>query len=244
MAGAAAPMLPCRMTQSRHPCLQPHGPVMTSELHTERRDATLVLTLSDPASRNSLSEQVFAAGIEALNVAESDPAVRAIVLRGDGGHFCAGIEPPQLDPDAPEPSLQHFHAFVEALRVSPKPVVAAVEGDAIAGGFALALACDLVVAAADARLLLANPRAGQSADAGATAQLMRHVPRARVLQWLWLGEPVPVEQLLALGLVTRVSGHGEAFEQALGLAARLADADPEAVSGAKELVNPLAGNIA
>ena len=217
---------------------------MTSELHTERRDATLVLTLSDPASRNSLSEQVFAAGIEALNVAESDPAVRAIVLRGDGGHFCAGIEPPQLDPDAPAPSLQHFQAFVEALRVSPKPVIAAVEGDAIAGGFALALACDLVVAASDARLLLSNPRAGLSPDAGATAQLMRHLPRARVLQWLWLGEPVPVEQLFALGLVTRVSGHGEAFDQALGLAARLADADRDAVSGAKELVNPLAGNIA
>ena len=237
-------MLPCRMTQSRHPCLQPHGPAMTSELHTERRDATLVLTLSDPASRNGLSEQVFAAGIEALNVAESDPAVRAIVLRGDGGHFCAGIEPPQLDPDAPAPSLQHFQAFVEALRVSPKPVIAAVEGDAIAGGFALALACDLVVAASDARLLLSNPRAGLSPDAGATAQLMRHLPRARVLQWLWLGEPVPVEQLFALGLVTRVSGNGEAFDQALGLAARLADADPDAVSGAKELVNPLAGNIA
>lgn len=217
---------------------------MTSELHTERRDATLVLTLSDPASRNSLSEQVFAAGIEALSVAESDPAVRAIVLRGDGGHFCAGIEPPQLDPDAPEPSLQHFQAFVEALRVSPKPVIAAIEGDAIAGGLTLALACDLVVAAADARLLLSNPRAGQPADASATAQLLRHLPRPRVLQWLWLGEPVPVEQLLALGLVTRISGHGEAFEQALGLAARLADADPDAVSGAKELVNPLAGNVA
>jgi enoyl-CoA hydratase/carnithine racemase len=217
---------------------------MTSELHTERRDGTLVLTLSDPASRNGLSEQVFAAGIEALNVAESDPAVRAIVLRGDGDHFCAGIEPPALDPDEPAPSLQHFQAFVEALHVCPKPVIAAVEGDAIAGGFALALACDLLVAAADARLLLSDPRAGQQADAGATARMLRHLPRARVLQWLWLGEPVPVQQLQALGIVTRVSGHGEAFDQALGLAARLADVDPDAVAGAKELVNPLAGDIA
>ena len=63
---------------------------MPSELRTERRGSTLVLTMSDPATRNSLSEQLFTAGVEALNVAESDPGVRCLVLQGEGGHFCSG----------------------------------------------------------------------------------------------------------------------------------------------------------
>src|SRR5882762_8841636 len=67
-----------------------NGVAMPSELRAERRDGTLVLTISDPASRNTLSEQVFTAGIESLGVAESDPDVHCVVLRGDGEHFCAG----------------------------------------------------------------------------------------------------------------------------------------------------------
>jgi len=201
---------------------------MSSELHTERRGTTLVLTISDPASRDSLSEQLFAAGIEALGVAESDPEVRAIVLRGDGEHFCRGDldAGPEVRPDL----LRQFDAFAEALRVCPKPVIAAVEGIATGGGFSLALACDLVVAAADARFVL--PRDGVS-----VGPLLHRVPRAKVLEWLWLGEPVPVDLLQAHGFVNGVTGHGEAFERALAMAARLAERTPDAVAGAKELVN-------
>lgn len=201
---------------------------MSSELHTERRGTTLVLTISDPASRNSLSEQVFAAGVEALGVAESDPEVRAIVLRGDGEHFCAG----HLDagPEGLGGMRPQFDAFAEALRVCPKPVIAAVEGVVAGGGFSLALACDLVVAAADARFVLAR-------DGSGAGPLLQHVPRAKVLEWLWLGEPVSVDLLQAQGFVNRVTGHGEAFERALAMAARLAEDTPDAVAGAKELVN-------
>lgn len=216
---------------------------MSSELHTERRDGTLVLTLSDPASRNSLSEQVFAAGVEALAVAESDPGVRAIVLRGDGAHFCAGGNVPRLrhnreaDPEVQGQTLLHFNGFVEALRVSPKPVIAAVEGAAAGGGFSLALACDLIVSAADARFVLSYGRIGLSPDGGATWQLMQCVPRAQLLQWLWFGEPVPVDRLHALGLVNWVVPSGDAFAKALEVAGRLAQCAPNAVASTKELVN-------
>lgn len=216
---------------------------MSSELHTERRGTTLVLTLSDPASRNSLSEQVSAAGVEALGVAESDPEVRAIVLRGAGDHFCGGSDLSRLGadresgPGAQNQALQQFNTFVEAIRVCPKPVIAAVEGAAARGGFALALACDLVVAAADARFLLSYGSLGLTPDGGATWHLMQRVPRATVLEWLWFGEPVPVSRLQELGLVNRVTGHGEAFDTALALAERLGQCAPNAVASVKELVN-------
>lgn len=223
---------------------------MSSQLHTERRDCTLILTISDPASRNSLSEQVFAAGIEALGVAESDPEVRAIVLRGDGAHFSAGGNIDRLQrnreapPDVQGQVLQHFHDFVDAIRVCPKPVIAAVEGAAAGGGFSLALACDLIVAAADARCVLSYGRIGLSPDGGVTWQLMQRVPRAQVLQWLWLAEPIPVAQLHAAGIVNWVSGNGQALDKALSVAAQLAEAAPNAIASAKELVNQWPRNTA
>ena len=91
---------------------------MPSELHAERREGTMVLTISDPSSRNTLSEQVFAAGIEALDTAETDATVRCIVLRGDGAHFCAGGNLQKLkanrkaEPEARGNMLQHFRREV------------------------------------------------------------------------------------------------------------------------------------
>ena len=184
---------------------------MPSELHAERREGTLVLTISDPASRNTLSEQVFAAGVEALDVAETDPSVRCIVLRGEGEHFCAGGNLQQLKENrnaAPElqgDMLQRFHDFVEVLRVFPKPVIAAVEGAAAGGGFSLALACVLIVAADNAKFILSYGRIGLSPDGGASWHLMQRLPRSLVLQMLWLSEPLTAHQLHAHGIVNWVS---------------------------------------
>ncbi|MEY4564898.1 MAG: hypothetical protein RLZZ618_4175 [Pseudomonadota bacterium] len=216
---------------------------MPSELHAERRGPALVLTISDPATRNTLSEQVFTAGVEALNVAESDPEVRCIVLRGEGNHFCAGGNLQRLQssrlahPDVQGAMLDRFNSFVEALRVFPKPVIAAVEGAAAGGGFSLALACDLIVAAADARFVLAYGRIGLSPDGGATWQLMQRVPRAKLLQWLWLSEPVSAQELQAFGVVSWVTDSGQALSRALEVAEQLAQGAPNAQASAKELVN-------
>lgn len=220
---------------------------MTSELRTERLGSTLVLTISDPASRNSLSAQVFAAGVEALNVAESDPEVRCIVLQGEGGHFCGGGNLPRLvrnreaDPEVQGQMLDHFNGFVEALRAHPKPVIAAVEGAAAGGGFSLALACDLIVAASNAKFVLSYGRIGLSPDGGATWHLMQALPRQRVLQWLWLAEPVPVDELQRVGLVCEVTSPGDALGQALKLAERLAQRAPNALASVKELLQQAPG---
>jgi enoyl-CoA hydratase/carnithine racemase len=216
---------------------------MSSELKTQRQGSTLVLTLSDLATRNTLSEQLISAGIEALNVAEADNDLRAVILRGDGAHFCAGgnlhglAARRQTGAAAQVQMLEQLHQFIEALRVFPKPVIAAVEGAAAGAGFSLALACDLIVAAEDARFILSYAKVGLTPDGGATWHLTRALPRQLVQQLVWLAEPASARQLQALGVVNRVTDSGQAFAEALNLAAQLAEMAPNALSGAKELLN-------
>ena len=220
---------------------------MTSELLTERHGAVLVLTLSDPATRNTLSHQALAAGIEALNVAESDAQIRCAILRGDGAHFCAGgnlqglMERRRAGPPAQVQMIEHLHQFIEALRAFPKPVIAAIEGAAAGAGFSLALACDLVVAAEDARFILSHGRLGLSPDGGATWALAQALPRALVQQLVWLAEPASARQLNEWGLVGWVTDSGQAFTEALRLAHSLADMAPNALASGKELVQQATG---
>lgn len=220
---------------------------MTAELRAERRDTTLILTLSNPAQRNTLSPQVFDAGIEALNVAEADASLRCVILTGADGQFCAGGDLRRLashrhvtadtGPEVQARNIERFHDWVEALRTFPKPVIAAVEGSAAGGGFSLALACDLLVASDGARFAMAYTRVGLSPDGGATWQLMQALPRALVLRLLWLAEPLTARELQALGLVYKTCGDGEALGEALRLAECLAALPAQAVSSIKELVN-------
>ena len=139
---------------------------MPSELITERRGTTLILTISDPPTRNTLSNQVIAAGIEALGAAESNDEIGAVVLRGDGDTFCAGgnlnglVERRAAGPAVQRQMLEQLHHFVETIRAYPKPVLASVEGTAAGAGVALALACDLLVAAADARFAMSYAKLG------------------------------------------------------------------------------------
>lgn len=221
---------------------------MTSVLQTERIDDALVLTMSDPATRNTLSEQLISAGIEALQVAESDAQLRCVILRGDGGHFCAGgnlhglAERREAGRHAQHEMLEQLHHLVEALRAFPKPVIAAVEGAAAGAGFSLALACDLVVAAEDARFVLSYARIGVTPDAGATWHLGRALPPQLVRQMVWLAEPVTPETLQRFGLVNWVVPRGGAFAEALKVAQRLRGTAANAVAAAKELLQQAPGH--
>lgn len=215
---------------------------MPAELLTERIAATQLLTLSDPATRNTLSHELIAAGIDALAAAEADPEIRCVLLRGAQGHFCAGgnlqglLERRRSGPPAQVRMLEHLHQFVEKLCSFPKPVIAAVEGAAAGAGFSLALACDLVVAAEDARFILSYGRLGLSPDGGASWALSQALPRARVQQMIWLGEPVGAQQLHDWGLVGWVVQRGRAVDEALRIAQRLAEMAPNALGSAKALV--------
>jgi len=216
---------------------------MTAELRIERFGTTLLLTLSDPATRNTLSPQIYAAFIEALNYADAQSDVRCVVLTGDAGHFCSGgnlqrlVRNRETGPAAQIESIERFHELIEALRVFPKPVIAAVEGAAAGAGFSLALSCDLLVAAKDARFVLSYGRVGLSPDGGAVLHLMQAMPRSQVLQLLLLAEPVSAEQLHRQCIVNYLCEPGQALTTALELAERLAQMAPNAVASDKELVH-------
>lgn len=216
---------------------------MPSELQSERRDTTLLLTLSDPASRNTLSPQACSAGIEAVNGADDDRDLRCIVLRGAGAHFCAGGHLQRLatvrqeGADAQMQSMAQFHGFIDALRASPLPVIAAVEGWAAGGGCSLALSCDLIVAAEDARFVMSYARVGLSPDGGGSWHLARALPRALALQAFWLAEPMTARRWHELGLVVAVTDSGQALAHALSLAQQLATMAPNALASAKALVD-------
>ncbi|MEY4764329.1 MAG: hypothetical protein RI907_1002 [Pseudomonadota bacterium] len=218
---------------------------MSTELLTERQGSTLILTLCGPARRNALSPQVYAAGVETLNMAESDPDVRAVVITGAQGHFCAGGDLQRLahnrqhDLMAQSANLDAFHDWIESLRSFPKPVIAAVEGVAAGGGVSLALACDVVVAADNARFVMAYGQVGLSPDGGATWHLTRALGRSGALALLWAGQD---PQLAAaahwhrLGLVQKLVPTGQALSAAVDWATQLAAMPADALTSMKELV--------
>lgn len=220
---------------------------MTASLKSHSHGQTMVLTISNPEHRNALGPEMYAAGVEALNVAESNPEVRSVVITGEGSHFCAGgnlqrlLDNRQQAPEVQAQSIESLHNWIETIRAFPKPVLAAVEGACAGAGFSLALACDLIVAADNSVFVMAYSNVGLSPDGGATWSLMRALPRATALQLLMAGERIDAQRLHALGVVTKVSAAGEALNASLSLAGRLNDKAPNAMASIKELANDALG---
>ncbi len=216
---------------------------MTTQLQTERHASTLVMKLSGPATRNALSPQVFAAGIEALNMAENDADVHAVILTGEGSHFCGGGDLHRLahhrthDVQAASADVDAFHQWIDALRSFPKPVIAAVEGLAAGDGVSLALVCDLLVAAENTRFVMACDQLALSPTGGASWHLSRRLGQARALAMLWLGEHQTAQQWFAHGLVHKVVPAGTALSNALTVTQALARMPTHVLCSVKELVN-------
>jgi enoyl-CoA hydratase/carnithine racemase len=216
---------------------------MASEILTERQGPCWVLTLSDPTSRNALSPQVYAQGVALLRAAGVDPDARAVILCGAGGSFCSGGDLKRIatardrPPQAQAQAIDAFGDFIHALRACPKPVIAAVEGVAAGGGMSLALACDLVVAAEDARFVMSYAKLGLTPDGAGSWHLARALPRALALELMWLAEPVSATRLQALGIVNRLTPKGQSLAVAQALGEQLASMAPNALASVKTLVN-------
>ena len=176
-------------------------------------------------------------------MAESNDEVRAVILTGAGDHFCGGGDLQRLthnrQHDLPKVAehIDAFHQWIEALRSFPKPVIAAVEGVAAGGGLSLVLACDLVVAAENARFVSAYSQVGLSPDGGASWHLARALGRGPALQLLWQSTPVSAQQMAHWGVVHQVTPAGTVLEQALIWAEQLAQAPAGVRTSIKELVN-------
>jgi enoyl-CoA hydratase/carnithine racemase len=215
---------------------------MAAELKSTSQGRTMVLTLSNPEHRNALGPEMYAAGVEALNVAETNPDVRSVVITGEGPAFCAGgnlqrllanrQEPPQVQAD----TIEALHSWIEAIRTFPKPVIAAVEGPAAGAGFSLCLACDFIVAADDAVFVMAYSNVGLSPDGGGTWHLSRLLPRQLASELLMTGERVAARRLNELGIVNRVTSPGAALAEALALAEKLNGRAPNVLASIKELL--------
>jgi len=216
---------------------------MAAELKSTTQGGTMVLTISNPEQRNALGPEMYAAGVEALNVAESHPDVRSVVITGSGAIFCAGGNLQRLQANRQQPadvqaqSIEGLHSWIETIRAFPKPVIAAVEGAAAGAGFSLALACDFIVAAEDAVFVMAYSNVALSPDGGASWSLSQALPRQLISELLMGGERIGAERLHALGVVNRVTGTGAALEEALRLAERLNGKAPNALASIKELMN-------
>ncbi len=216
---------------------------MTAELKSTSQGQTMVLTLSNPEHRNALGPEMYAAGVEALHVAESSAEVRTVVIVGEGSIFSAGGNLHRLQANRQQPpevqaqSIEGLHSWIEAVRTFPKPVIAAVEGAAAGAGFSLALACDFIVAARDANFVMAYSSIALSPDGGGSWSLARALPRQLASELLMCGERISAERLNALGLVNRICDAGCALTAALELAAKLNARAPNALASIKELLS-------
>ncbi|MCW5652306.1 oxepin-CoA hydrolase, alternative type [Hydrogenophaga sp.] len=216
---------------------------MTASLKSHSHGQTMVLTISNPEQRNALSPDIYAAGVEALTVADGSAEVRSVVITGEGSHFCAGGNLQRLQgnrqkpPEVQAESIEGLHNWIETIRAFPKPVVAAVEGSCAGAGFSLALACDMVVAAQNSVFVMAYSNVGLSPDGGATWSLLRALPRATALQLLMCGDRIDAPRLAQLGVINQVSVAGQALTDALALCERLNARAPNAICSIKELAN-------
>ncbi|OGB22846.1 MAG: enoyl-CoA hydratase [Burkholderiales bacterium RIFCSPLOWO2_02_FULL_57_36] len=221
---------------------------MSAELRATRRDATLILTISNPGAKNALHPDMYAAAIETLSTAERDDSIRAVILTGADNFFCAGgnlnrlLENRAKDKSVQATSIDNLHGWVEAIRDCPKPVIAAVDGAAAGAGFSLALACDMIVAGTSAKFVMAYVKVGLTPDGGGSWFLAQALPRQLATEMLIEGKPVSAPRLHELGVVNKLVPDGSALDAAMNWADELACLSPNAIEGIKSLIRDAKDN--
>lgn len=216
---------------------------MTESLMAERRGAVLWLTLNRPEAMNALDPATTRALDEALARAGADPGVRCLVITGRGRAFSAGADLKAVRRDTGT-DASALHGFLELaagminrIEALPKPVIAAVNGVALAGGFELVLACDLVLAAQSARFGDAHVNFGLLPGGGSSVRLPRKLGPNKAKYLLYSGDSVPAEAFVACGFVHQIVPDGELPAAAARLADKLASKSPLALRRLKQLVD-------
>lgn len=206
-----------------------------SKVVVTRDGAVLVVTINRPEARNAIDVVVAEQIGSALAELDADPALRVGVITGAGSMFCAGMDLKAFlrgeMPTLPDPRFTWLTHQPPA-----KPLIAAVEGAAVGGGFEIVLACDLIVAAQGARFGLPEVKRGLMAGGGGLLRLPTRVPRSIAMEWVFTGEPVGAAEAHRVGLVNRVVADGEALSAALELAGSIATNGPLAVAGSKQII--------
>ncbi len=217
------------------------------KIHVTRQGAVAVLSISNPAGLNAFDLPM--AKVFATKTAEvaADSSVRAVLLRGEGKHFCAGGDLAAIRA-APDPSAyvlelaRTANRVLAAFRAMPKPVLAELKGAVAGGGVGVALAADLRIAADDAKVSLAFLKVGLTPDMGATWSLPRVVGRGRAFELAASAQPLPVMEAWRWGLVNRVVKAQELERESMAWAQELSALPPKAVAEVKALLNAAEAN--
>ena len=207
---------------------------MTEQVLIERRSGVQIITINRPEARNALNAEVAARIAAAVDELDADPELRVGVLTGAGGTFSAGMDLKAfLRGETPAIEGRGLCGITET--PPRKPLIGAVEGWALAGGFELLLACDLVVAAETAKFGVPEVKRSLVAGAGAAILLTGRMPYALALEMLLTGDPMDARRAAEVGLVNQVVPEGTALDAALALALRIAANGPLAVAATKEI---------
>ncbi len=209
---------------------------MTEPVDVRREARTLVITIDRPHARNAIDLATAMAIAAALDLLDDDNSLTVGVLTGAGGTFSSGMDLKAFLRTGERPEVPGRGLAGLTRRPPRKPLIAAVEGYALAGGFELVLACDLVVAGQDARFGLPEVTRGLIAGSGGLLQLPRRIPPAIAMEYALTGAPMSAEDAHRWGLVNHLTAPGEALPAALSLAAQIASNGPLAVRTTKYLV--------
>jgi enoyl-CoA hydratase len=202
---------------------------------SERRDRKLVITINRPDQRNAVNAAVANGIAAALDELDADDGLSLGVLTGAGKGFSAGMDLKAfVAGESPYAGDRGFAGITQ--RAAEKPLIAAIEGFAVAGGLEVALSCDLIVAARGARLGIPEVKRSLVAAAGALLRLPRVLPRTIAMELALTGEPIDSERALELGLVNRLAEPGRALDDALALADQIAANGPLALRATKRIL--------
>ncbi|MSO36615.1 MAG: crotonase/enoyl-CoA hydratase family protein [Acidimicrobiia bacterium] len=211
-------------------------------VETEQRGGVGIITLNRPEARNAVNGDL-AQGVEsALDTFEADATVQAVIVTGAGPTFCAGADLKLIAQGRGAEMATERGNFAGIIRREfPKPLIAAINGPALAGGFEIMLACDLVVAADHATFGLPEAKRGLFAAAGGLIRLPRRIPLAVATEIAITGEPIDANRAYELGLVNRVVPAEQVMDEACALADRIAANGPLAVRNSLKMVREAGG---
>lgn len=206
-----------------------------SDLIVEVKDGVQIMTLNRPEAKNAATLAMSQAMVEALDELDSRDDIRIGIITGAGGTFCAGMDLKGfLRGERPSVAGRGFAGITE--RPPRKPVIAAVEGYALAGGFEVVLACDLIVAANNSNFGLPEVKRSLVAAAGGLLRLPQRLPYHIAMEYILTGGMLPAAEAHRLGLVNHLTEPGKALDKALELAAAIAANGPLATAASKQIV--------
>src|SRR5438034_7236353 len=202
---------------------------------TEERDGILIITINRPDARNAVNGDVANGMSDALDRLDARDDLRVGIVTGAGGYFSAGMDLKAfVQGESPHAGDRGFAGITQ--RAARKPLIAAVEGFALAGGFEVALSCDLIVAASDARFGVPEVKRSLVAAAGALLRLPKRIPYHLAMELALTGAPVGAERAYEIGIVNRLAEPGGALDAAIELAGAIEKNAPLALAASKEIL--------